>query len=247
MAESGPAGALAGRRCLVTGAASGIGAAIAQAFAVEGAELARTDLTADHLDPSLPGTTHAADISDPDSVTALVAAVRARHGGVDVLVNCAGILDETPLVTMDLPTWRRMIDTDLTGVFLTCRAFTPHMLDNGWGRIINIASQLGQKGGQGLTHYSAAKAGVIGFTRALAREVSSRGVLVNAIAPGPIETALIDGLDPEWKRAKEAELPLGRFGTPAEVAPTAVLLASDPAGNLYTGQTLGPNSGDVMA
>jgi 3-oxoacyl-[acyl-carrier protein] reductase len=240
---------LAGRRCLITGAASGIGAAIAAAFADAGADLALADVDADKLTratAALPGTRHAVDITDPEAVRTLTDAVVEQHGGIDVLVNCAGMLTEVPLIEMDLATWQRMIDVDLTSVFLTCRTVLPHMIDVGGGRIINVASQLGQKGGAGLTHYSAAKAGVIGFTKALAREVSSRGVLVNAIAPGPITTPLIDGLSTEWKRAKEAELPLGRFGLPEEVAPTAVLLASEPAGNLYTGQTLGPNSGDVM-
>ena len=104
----------------------------------------------------------------------------------------------------------------------------------------------GQKGGVGLAHYSAAKAGVIGFTRALARELARDGITVNCIAPGPIHTALASGLSDEWIRTLTESLPLGRFGYPDEVAPTAVLLASDPGGNLYTGQTLGPNSGDVM-
>jgi 3-oxoacyl-[acyl-carrier protein] reductase len=115
-----------------------------------------------------------------------------------------------------------------------------------WGRIINIASQLAIKGGVGLTHYSAAKAGVVGLSKALALETAADNVLVNCIAPGPIETPLVEGISETWKTAKRAELPLGRFGTPAEVAPTALLLASDPGGNLFVGQTLGPNSGDVM-
>jgi 3-oxoacyl-[acyl-carrier protein] reductase len=245
------AGVLKGRRCLVTGAASGIGAAIAKAFAGAGATLALSDRDASGLESIAAATGaathHTADVADPAQVQSMTDAVLAALGGIDVLVNCAGILTEVPLVEMDLQTWQRMLDIDLTSVFLTCRAVTPHMLAAGGGRIINVASQLGQKGGEGLTHYCAAKAGVIGFTKALAREVSAQGVLVNAIAPGPINTPLIDGLSPDWKRAKEAELPLGRFGHAEEVAPTAVLLASDPGGNLYTGQTLGPNSGDVMA
>ncbi|MEV4729933.1 SDR family oxidoreductase [Saccharopolyspora sp. NPDC049426] len=242
-------GSLVGRHCMITGAASGIGAAIATAFAQAGATLALADLDADRLGRTasdLAGTRHVLDLTTPDAVQALIDTEIEQVGRIDVLVNCAGILTEVPLVDMDVATWQRMIDVDLTSVFLTCRAVVPHMLHAGCGRIINIASQLGQKGGSGLTHYSAAKAGVIGFTKALAREVSAHGVLVNAIAPGPITTPLIDGLSPDWKQAKEAELPLGRFGLPEEVAPTAVLLASHPGGNLYTGQTLGPNSGDVM-
>lgn len=156
------------------------------------------------------------------------------------------MLNEVALVDMDVATWDEMIAVDLRSVFLCSRWAAPHMASRGAGRIINIASQLGIKGGEGLTHYCAAKAGVIGFTKALARELAPRGVLVNAIAPGPIETPLVGGLSDEWKEAKQAELPLRRFGLAHEVAPTAVLLASDPGGNLYVGQVLGPNSGDVM-
>ncbi|MFC5744543.1 SDR family NAD(P)-dependent oxidoreductase [Actinomadura rugatobispora] len=244
---------LAGRRALITGAASGIGAAIARAYAEAGAALALADLDAAGLEAvadGLPGgtavTRHALDVTDDGAVRETVAAAISAHGGLDVLVNGAGILSEVPLVEMDTATWDRMLEVDLRSVFLCCRHTVPHMIEAGGGRVVNIASQLGQKGGEGLTHYSAAKAGVIGFTKALALEVSRHGVLVNAIAPGPIETPLIGGLSAEWKAAKGAELPLGRFGRPEEVAPTAVLLASDPGGNLYTGQTLGPNSGDVM-
>lgn len=225
---------LAARRVLVVGGGSGIGAAIAEAFRAEGAAQV---LTAD---------LHCADLTLDVTDESSVEAAAAAAGPIDVLVNSAGILTESPLVTMSLAQWRQTIDVDLTGIFLACRYVVPGMVDRGWGRVINVASQLGIKGGVGLTHYSAAKAGVIGLTKALALEVAPAGVLVNAIAPGPIETPLVDGISEEWKSAKRRELPLGRFGLPAEVAPTAVLLASDPGGNLYVGQTLGPNSGDVM-
>lgn len=225
---------LATRRVLVVGGGSGIGAAIAEAFRAEGAaEVLTADLRS--ADVTL-------DVTDESSVQAAAAAA----GPIDVLVNSAGILTESPLVTMSLRQWQQTIDVDLTGIFLTCRYVVPGMVDRGWGRVINVASQLGIKGGVGLTHYTAAKAGVIGLTKALALEVAAAGVLVNAIAPGPIETPLVDGISEEWKTLKRAELPLGRFGLAQEVAPTAVLLASDPGGNLYVGQTLGPNSGDVM-
>jgi 3-oxoacyl-[acyl-carrier protein] reductase len=119
------------------------------------------------------------------------------------------------------------------------------MLERRDGRIINVASQLGQIGGKSVGHYAASKAGIIGLTKSLAREVSTRGVLVNALAPGPIQTPMMDGESDEWRNAKLAELPIGRFGTVDEVTPTAVLLASAD-GAYYVGQTLGPNGGDVM-
>jgi 3-oxoacyl-[acyl-carrier protein] reductase len=224
---------LTGRRVLVIGGGSGIGAAVADAFRAEGSLVVTADLRGADLH---------VDVTDESSV----AAMAATAGPIDVLVNSAGILTQSPLVQMSLAQWQETIDIDLTGVFLACRHVVPGMVERGWGRVINIASQLALKGGVDLTHYSAAKAGVLGLTKALALEVASAGVLVNAIAPGPVETPLVEGITEDWKVAKRAELPLGRFGVPAEVAPTAVLLASDPGGNLYVGQTLGPNSGDVM-
>lgn len=247
-------GVLQQKVALVTGAASGIGSAIAEAYAAEGARLFLADRDADRLSAlaerlAAQGTetaTAVVDVTDAEQTRQMVESCVTALGAPDVLVNSAGILTEVPLVEMDVETWDEMIAIDLRSVFLCCRWTVPHMVARGSGRVINIASQLGIKGGEGLVHYSAAKAGVIGLTKALAREVGPKGVLVNAIAPGPVFTPLVDGISEDWKRAKQAELPLGRFGVPAEVAPTAVLLASDPGGNLYVGQTLGPNSGDVM-
>ncbi|NDV03691.1 SDR family oxidoreductase [Rhodococcus sp. IEGM 248] len=243
-------GVLDGRRALVTGGASGIGRAIAEAYLAEGADvvIADVDEAAAQLTAKELGATAAVrvDVADEESVRAAYAGAVEALGRVDVLVNSAGILEESELADMSLDLWRRTIDIDLTGMFLMCRAAVPAMVAAGEGRIVNIASQLGIKGGVGLAHYAAAKAGAIALTKSLALEVSRHNVLVNAIAPGPIETPLVDGITEDWKVAKRAELPLGRFGLPREVAPTAVLLASDPGGNLYVGQTLGPNSGDVM-
>jgi 3-oxoacyl-[acyl-carrier protein] reductase len=237
---------LHGRTALVVGGAGGIGRAIASAYVAAGAKVIVADRS--ESDPVEIGALAAVriDVTEEESVTSAVASVIEMGGPVDILVNSAGILTEAQLVDMDLATWSETVAVDLTGVFLCCRAVLPSMLERGWGRIINIASQLGIKGGHGLAHYAAAKAGVIGLTKSLALEVAGRGVLVNAIAPGPVDTAMVDGISEEWKAAKRAELPLGRFGRPEEVAPTALLLASDPGGNLYVGQTLGPNSGDVM-
>jgi len=241
---------LVGRTALVTGGASGIGRAIVQAFVAEGAQVVVLDRDADRArataaeDGAAGGV--GADVADEEQVVAAVASARELLGRIDVLVNSAGLLTQSPLVDMPLAQWRETIDVDLTGVFLLCRAVVPEMVARGDGRVINIASQLALKGGASLTHYSAAKAGVLGLTKSLALEVSASGVLVNAIAPGPVQTPLVDGISEDWKSAKRRELPLGRFGRPEEVAPTAVLLASSPGGDLYVGQTLGPNSGDVM-
>ncbi|MEU1805187.1 SDR family NAD(P)-dependent oxidoreductase [Streptomyces sp. NPDC019937] len=244
------AGALQGRTALVTGGASGIGRAIAAAYVREGARVVIADRDASRAAAASAGTGAAGhvalDVTDPTAVEAVTGAVAREHGGIDILVNAAGILTEAPLTEMDPRLWSETIAVDLTGVFLCCRYVVPGMAERGWGRVINIASQLGIKGGRSLSHYAAAKAGVIGLTKSLALEVAERGVLVNAIAPGPIDTPMVAGITAEWKAAKQAELPLGRFGRPEEVAPTAVLLAGDPGGNLYVGQTLGPNSGDVM-
>jgi 3-oxoacyl-[acyl-carrier protein] reductase len=224
---------------VVTGGSSGIGKAIAEAFLANGDRVAV-------LDRAEGDGAVRVDVSDEASVRAAFAEARDRLGGIDVLVNSAGLLTESPLEDMSLAMWNETLTVDLTGVFLCCREVVGEMRQRKWGRIINIASQLAIKGGVGLTHYSAAKAGVVGLSKALALETAADNVLVNCIAPGPIETPLVEGISESWKAAKRAELPLGRFGTPAEVAPAALLLASDPGGNLFVGQTLGPNSGDVM-
>lgn len=243
-----------GRRAMVTGAASGIGAAIARAYAAEGASLMLADRDARKLDEvarqcreaGATVETIVADLGTEQGAHASVDACVERLGGIDVLVNGAGMLTQGLCVDLTLAMWEDMLRVDLTSVFLVSQRALPHMIAQRWGRIINVASQLGIKGGAELCHYAAAKAGVIGLSKSLALEVSRHNVLVNAIAPGPIETPLVDGISADWKRAKAAELPLGRFGLPEEVAPVAVLLASDPGGNLFVGQTLGPNSGDVM-
>jgi 3-oxoacyl-[acyl-carrier protein] reductase len=137
-----------------------------------------------------------------------------------------GILTQSAAADMSAATWQDTIDVDLTAVFLLNRAALRPMLEQRRGRIINIASQLAIKGGVSLAHYAAAKAGVIAMTKSISLETASRGVLVNAIAPGPIDTPMVAGIDDQWKRNKQAELPLGRFGTPEEVAPTAIGLPS---------------------
>lgn len=247
-------GRLAGRVALVTGAASGIGAGIAQAYAGEGADLALVDIVDEPAAAAVLDAVrrhgarvsfHQGDVSDEISVRTATQAAVAIHGRVDILVNNAGVFTQSLLEDMPVQDWDRVLAVNLRGTFLFTRVLIGPMLERGWGRVINIASQLGQIGGVEVVHYSASKGAVIAFTKALAREVARRGVLVNAIAPGPIKTPLLDGETQAWRDSKLAELPIGRFGEVSEVVPTAVLLASAD-GSYYVGQTLGPNGGDVM-
>lgn len=241
------------RVALVTGAGSGIGRAVALRLAEEGYAVAVNDLKPDTAEGAASAIREAGgaaeavpgDVSDPESVHAFFERAREVFGAPEVLVNNAGFLQQKPFVELTVEDFDRMISVHLRGTFLCIKEALPEMLSRGRGVIVNIASQLGQIGGIELCHYSAAKAGIIGLTKALAREVSARGVRVNAVAPGPINTELVQGLSEEWRRAKAAELPLGRFGEPEEVAETVAFLVSDRA-SLYVGQTLGPNSGDVM-
>jgi 3-oxoacyl-[acyl-carrier protein] reductase len=247
---------LDGKAALVTGASRGIGRGIAEGLAEAGATVAvnhppddaEASLAAEVVESieadggdaiALPG-----DVSDEDSVRSMIAAFEDELGAVDVLVNNAGILTQSRFAEMSVDTWDETMAVDLRGVFLVTRFAIPSMLEQGSGKVVNIASQLGIKGGVDLVHYSAAKAGVIGMTRALAREVSPE-VNVNAIAPGPVETDLVDDLTDEWKTEKSAELPMGRWGRVEDVVPTAVFLASDES-DYYTGQTLSPDGGDAM-
>jgi 3-oxoacyl-[acyl-carrier protein] reductase len=248
-------GRLDGRVALVTGASRGIGAAIARAFGREGARVAvnyhRSETKAAEVVAAIQAAgTKAlavqADVADGPAVRAMVERAVAGLGPIDVLVNNAGIVDATPLDQMSEDVWDRLIATNLRSVFLCTRAVLPAMLARGRGKIISVTSQLGQKGMPNHTHYAAAKAGVIGFTRALAREVGPRGIHVNAIAPGPIETDLMGPITDEFRREKSAIFALRRLGLPEEVAPTAVFLASDDS-SYYAGQTLCPNGGDIMA
>jgi 3-oxoacyl-[acyl-carrier protein] reductase len=247
-------GKLSGRTALVTGGSRGIGAAIVAAFAREGADVA---FCHDGDEAGAQDTAEAVratgrrvlaarcDVADDAAVRALFEETERDLGPVDILVNNAGIGGEMPFETISLETFDRMIAVNLRALFHLAQLAAPGMRTRRWGRIINIASQLAYLGAPGLVHYCAAKAGVLGLTRALALELAHDGVLVNAIAPGLVDTRLSDDLTPEWKSWKLGRLPLGRFGRPCEIAPSAVLLASAD-GDFYVGQTLSPNGGDVF-
>ena len=235
---------------IVTGAGSGIGQAIALRLAADGYNVLVNDFRAEAAQATAArigakAVAIGGDVSVEGDVAAMVAAAEAAFGPVTHLINCAGHVHQSRFTDLTVADFDRMIAVHLRGTFLCTHAVLKGMLARGSGVIVNIASQLGQIGGTELVHYSAAKAGIIGMTKALAREVSAQGVRVNAVAPGPINTPLVRSLSEDWQRAKAAELPLGRFGEPEEVANTVAFLCS-PQASLFVGQTLGPNSGDVM-
>lgn len=247
---------LKGKKALITGGASGIGKEIAESYAREGADIVvnyrSRQKEALDLKESIEKMYKVkveivkADITDEQQVNELVTFSLEKMGKIDILVNSAGILNQSPFVDLSIDTWDQMIGVNLRGPFLIIKAVLPHMIEEKFGRIINISSQLAQIGGVEVAHYTASKAGLIAMTKSLAREVGIHGITANCIAPGPIETDMISNVDNEWKETKEKGLAIPRFGKVEEVAPSAVFLASEPDGNLYTGQTLGPNSGDVM-
>jgi 3-oxoacyl-[acyl-carrier protein] reductase len=238
---------------IVTGAASGIGLAVAERLAADGARVVLVDLDGAKAEDAsrrlraagLETAWAQADISNEASVAAAVHLATETFGTVGLLVNNAGHVHQARFEDLAVADFDRMFAVHVRGTFLMTKAVLPGMLAAGEGIVVNMASQLGQIGGIELSHYAAAKAAIIGLTKSLAREVSDRGVRVNAVAPGPINTPLVRVLSPEWQAAKRAELPLGRFGEPEDVAGTVAFLASTDAA-IYAGQTLGPNSGDVM-
>lgn len=238
---------------IVTGAGSGIGRAIAIRLAADGYGVTVNDLDFDKAavvvdeirGNGAKANAVAGDVSSELDAAAIHDAAFAAFGDTALLVNNAGFVHQALFENLEVADFDRMFAVHVRGTFLMSKRVLPEMLAAGSGVIINIASQLGQIGGIELVHYSAAKSAIIGMTKSLAREVSNRGVRVNAVAPGPINTPLVQALSREWRDRKAAELPLGRFGEPEEVAAAVSFLAS-PAASLFVGQTLGPNSGDVM-
>jgi 3-oxoacyl-[acyl-carrier protein] reductase len=248
-------GLLAGRVVLVTGSSRGIGAEVALKAAAEGAAVAvhyvssaaAAEEVADRV-RSLGVDSHAfaADVGDGRQAEELVTAVIERFGRVDGLVNNAGRTQVGPFLEIEPAQWDEIISTDLSAAFHTCRAVLPSMLERGSGSIVNVASRLGQMGIAETAAYSAAKAGLIGLTRALAREFGPRGIRVNAVAPGPTITGMTtDLVDSEEGRRRLRDMPLGRYGRADEVADSVIFLLSDTAA-LFLGQTLNPNGGGYM-
>jgi 3-oxoacyl-[acyl-carrier protein] reductase len=244
---------MTGRVAFVTGGASGIGRAVALRLAADGATVVVNDLTLQRASIVSAEITAAGgramavagNVAIEAEVTAMVDEARSAMGDIDLLVNNAGHVHQARFVDIEPAEFDRMFAVHVRGNYLMTRAVLPAMLAAKAGVIVNVASQLGQIGGIELVHYSAAKAAIIGMTKALAREVSALGVRVNAVAPGPINTPLVMAISEDWRRDKAAELPLGRFGEPEEVAAAVAFLAS-PAAGLFVGQTICPNSGDVM-
>lgn len=247
-------GKLTGKRAIVTGGASGIGEAIARLFAAEGADIGIVDLSdatavalaAEIVQAHGNRTVSAvADVSDEAAIIGAIGKIEAANGPTDILVNCAGIDNTVPLEDMSVAVWDKMIAVHMRGTFLAIRTVLPGMKARKWGRIINFSSQLAHKGSPTMVHYCAAKAGIIGLTRALAHEVGAHGITVNCINPGPIDTPLLRQLPQDWLDVKLSELPIKRFGRTSEVAPTALLLASEDGG-YYLGASMNMNGGDYM-
>lgn len=246
---------LSGRTALVTGGSKGIGAEIVRILARNGASVAYCHLgdsgNAEQLSVSLKAeglkvAYTECDVSSEEHVAKMARWVSHTLGHVDILVNSAGIGGgDKPFDKLTTADWDRVLGVNLRGTYLVTQQFFEKMAERNWGRVVNMASQLAYKGAPGLAHYCAAKAGVVGFTRALSYEGAPRGVMVNAIAPGPVETDLLMAHSDAWLAMKRAQLPIQRFGRVMEIAPTALLLASE-AGAYYSGQTLSPNGGDVM-
>lgn len=245
---------LAGKIAVITGGSRGIGRATALAFAREGADIAFC-----HLDDAAQADTTAAeiaamgrrvmhrnlDVADIGDGQRFIAESGQALGPIDILFNNAGINIRKNFEDVTEDDFDRIVNVLFRGAFFIAQAAYKTMLPRGAGIIISTASQTGLKGQPGAVPYSAAKAAIIGFTRALAWEAAPRGIRVNAIAPGPVDTDLVRQNSPQWRAAFEARLPVGRFGTVDEIAATALLLAG-PQGGFYCGATLSPNGGDVM-
>ncbi len=246
-------GRLAGKVAIVTGGNTGIGRAVALAYADEGADVAVAWIAREADAKTLGDEIEAkgrrflavrTDVTRETDVRAMVRAVRERFGRIDVLVNNAGIQRAQPITEMTVEDWDRMIAVHMRGAFLCCREIAPVMIEQRSGRIIILTSQLAYIGRPRYTAYSAAKGGLLTFTRALAQELAPHGILVNSVSPGLIDTGF-DPLPDDVKRAHAASLPLKRLGQPEDLVGAFVFLASDES-RYFCGQTLHPNGGEIM-
>lgn len=240
-----------GKVVLVTGASRGIGRATAERFGALGARVAVNYVANAEAAAAVVAWIHSrgqeavavqADVRSVDAVEAMVREVSTSLGPVDILVNNAGITRDGLMARMPEPDWQDVIDTNLTGAFHSIRAVLGQMMRRRWGRIINISSVAGLAGNAGQVNYAAAKAGLVGLTRSLAKEVASRSITVNAVAPGFVETDLTSDLGEEWRTQLLSMTPVARFGTPEEVASMVVFLASDEAAYI-TGQVVSVDGG----
>lgn len=245
---------LTGKTAIITGASRGIGAEIAKRFAAAGAKVVvnysgsqqKAEAVVDAIKEN-GGEAIAvkANVADSEAVKAMVDEAMSAFGSVDILVNNAGITRDNLMMRMKDDEWDDVINTNLKGVFVCTKAVTRQMMKQRSGRIVNIASIVGVMGNAGQANYVASKAGVIGLTKTTARELASRGITANAVAPGFITTDMTDGLNEDIQKTMMAQIPLGRFGKPEEVAKAALFLASDEA-SYMTGQTLHLDGGMVM-
>ncbi|HEY9448861.1 MAG TPA: 3-oxoacyl-[acyl-carrier-protein] reductase [Gemmatimonadaceae bacterium] len=245
---------LSGRVALVTGGTRGIGREIAAALAgcgagvaLVGRDAARAEETARALASAGNGNVRgfAADVADTADVTRMVERVVSEMGSLDILVNNAGVTRDNILLRLKDDDWDMVLDTNLRGAFAAIRAAARGMMKRRWGRIINIASVVGMVGNTGQSNYAASKAGLIGLTKSVAKELASRNILANAIAPGFIETDMTAAMTPEAREELGSRIPLGRLGTPADVAGLTAFLASDHAAYI-TGQVFVVDGGMVM-
>jgi 3-oxoacyl-[acyl-carrier protein] reductase len=242
---------LAGQVALVTGGSRGIGRAIAEALAAAGARVAVVARSAERaaaVAAELPGSGHqgfACDVADAEAVTALVSTVEEELGSLDILVNNAGVTEDNLLMRLKDEDWDRVLDTNLKGAFLAIRAASRGMMRRRNGRIINISSVVGLTGNKGQVNYAASKAGLIGMTKAVAKELASRNILCNAVAPGFIETDMTAAMNDAAQDALKGQIPLGRLGTPDDIAAVVRFLAG-PGAAYVTGQVIVVDGGMVM-